>query len=244
MIFLDALTMSPFASLLVTCLISFLAGVLVARRDRTVFVKGKGNSQRTRDVVCECGTIIRGNCSAEEMARHRHSNRHKKCLIRNAVAQVVVCEEISEYRAAALSLVSSKDSVLEIGSHVGGTTKVLASVAGHLVGLDQQSDLVAQARLRLPDIRFEVGDAFDAAQVMGIAKSIEPKKFSKVFMDISGSRDLSTVVKLIDFLDKLLRPELFVVKSQMLKRLLMRSKLWIHHPARVGHAEDHEDAEV
>lgn len=144
-------------------------------------------------------------------------------------SEVLVCEEVGEYRACAQALVSADDLVLEVGSHVGGTTKVLRQACGaaNLVGLDQQADLVAQARSNLPDVRFEIGDAFDAQRVIALAKGMQPRRFTKVFIDISGSRDLPTVVRLIDILENTLRPDAMVVKSQTLKRLMMKSRLWI-----------------
>lgn len=162
---------------------------------------------------------------------HRSSSRHKKNLqALEGASEVVVCEEVGEYRAAAQQLVHSRDCVLEVGCHVGGTTKVLASAAGHLVGLDQQPSLVAQAREKLPEVQFEIGDAFDAQRVLALARAQEAKRFTKVFVDISGSRDLSTVVRLLDIYENTLKPEILVVKSQALKRLLLRSQLWVEHP--------------
>ena len=59
----------------------------------------------------------------EEIARHRVSKRHYRNMLRHSGNQVVACEEVSEYRDAVLALVGKEDIVLEVGSHVGGTTK-------------------------------------------------------------------------------------------------------------------------
>merc|ERR1712226_756507 len=126
--------------------------------------------------------------------------------------------------------------VLEVGSHVGGTTRVLAGLTKHLVGLDQQPDLVAEARKRLPEIHFEIGDAFDAPRVLALANAQPHKKFNKVFIDISGSRDLGTVVRLLDMYENTLKPDVLIVKSQTLKHLLLRSRLWVEHPDRARFA--------
>lgn len=188
--------------------------------------------------MCECGTVLPLTCTPEEIARHKTSTRHRRnLLLLGTASEVVVCEEVGEYRAAAQCLVGSDDHVLEVGCHVGGTSKVLAAVARKLVGLDQQADLVAQARARLPGIQFEIGDAFDAQRVLALAREIAPERFKKVFIDISGSRDLPTVVRLMDIYENTLRPEILVVKSQALKRLLLRSRCWIHHPAHTGESE-------
>mmetsp|Transcript_29240 Transcript_29240/g.66264 ORF Transcript_29240/g.66264 Transcript_29240/m.66264 type:complete len:242 (-) Transcript_29240:142-867(-) len=209
--------------------LGFFAGTWAAGRG------GRQQKRRRRDEVCECGAALPRACTAEEIERHKTSARHKKnLLLLSSASKVVVCEEVGEYRAAALALLKPDDYVLEVGSHVGGTTKVIASVTRHLVGLDQQSDLVAQARVNLPDIRFEICDAFDAKKVLAVANSLKPNRFTKIFVDISGSRDLATVVRLMDIYENTLRPELMVVKSQALKRLLLRSRLWINHPVNTG----------
>ncbi|CAE8592850.1 unnamed protein product [Polarella glacialis] len=220
---------------LIFAVLGFIAGLFLAeararrRREAESTERGKRNG-----VVCECGAIIQGKCTPEEIARHRMSNRHARNMLRHSAKEVVACEEVSEYRAAALALVTSSDLVLEVGSHVGGTTKFLAGVAGRVVGLDQQPELVAQARQKYPDIQFENFDAFDASKLLALAKQFEPERFSKVFIDISGSRDLSTVIRLMDIFDNTLKPDVMVVKSQLLKKMLLRSRNWIHHPAQTA----------
>merc|ERR1712226_129233 len=109
--------------------------------------------------------------------------------------------------------------------------------AKEVVGLDQQTQLVTQARINLPNIRFENADAFDAARIIKIAESMPSQRFAKIFIDISGSRDLPTVARLMDMYENTLRPDVMVVKSQTLKRLLLRSQLWINHPKCTGQYE-------
>ncbi|OLP90512.1 hypothetical protein AK812_SmicGene27877 [Symbiodinium microadriaticum] len=158
--------------------------------------------------------------------RMKGGHSPKRCKKR---CRVVACEEVSEYRAAVLALVNSNDVVLEVGSHVGGTTKVIASVAGRVVGVDQQPELVAQARQNYPEIQFENFDAFDSTKLVALAKSL-PQRITKVCIDISGSRDLATVIRLMDLIDKTINPDIMLVKSQALKKMLLRARLWIEHP--------------
>jgi len=216
--------------------LGFLAGLrlrgwssrpLGRRRDKTSLVDRLGWNES----ICECSVLLPVGTSDEDIERHRCSNRHKtNCLQLQDAPEIVVCEEVGEYRAAAQGLVKSGDYVLEVGSHVGGTTKVLACVAKHVTGIDQQAELVAQARLKLPDVHFEICDAFDAPKILEIAKKMLPNRWSKVFIDISGSRDLPTVVRLIDIYENTLRPDIIIVKSQALKRHLLKSRLWVDHP--------------
>mmetsp|Transcript_48110 Transcript_48110/g.143636 ORF Transcript_48110/g.143636 Transcript_48110/m.143636 type:complete len:242 (-) Transcript_48110:84-809(-) len=209
--------------------LGFFAGVSAARRGAL------RRPRRRRDELCECGVCLPRICTPEEIERHKTSTRHKRNLfLLSSASKVVVCEEVGEYREAAKGLVQREDYVLEVGCHVGGTTKVLAGITRRLVGLDRQADLVAQARVNLPDVQFELCDAFDAQRIVALANSIRPERFTKVFVDISGSRDLATVVRLMDIFENTLRPELLVVKSQALKRLLLRSRLWINHPVNTG----------
>mmetsp|Transcript_131105 Transcript_131105/g.327096 ORF Transcript_131105/g.327096 Transcript_131105/m.327096 type:complete len:257 (+) Transcript_131105:112-882(+) len=217
----------------------FLAGAWSARRaaarkrreGQTVHTATAGTGRRRRDELCECGVMLPKSCSPEEKLRHQASNRHKSNMLKlGNASEVIVCEEVSEYRAAAQFLVKPNDNVLEVGCHVGGTTKVLAGLCQKLIGVDQQADLVAQARIKLPEVQFEILDAFDASKVLALTRQVTPARFHKVFIDISGSRDIATVVRLMDMYENTLKPEVMVVKSQALKRLLLRSQLWIHHP--------------
>lgn len=189
-----------------------------------------GGALRIPGVVCECGAIIQGKCTPEEIERHRASNRHHRNMLRHSGKEVVACEEVSEYRDAVQALVNSEDVVLEVGSHVGGTTKVIAAVAGRVVGVDQQPELVAEAREKHPEIQFENFDAFDSAKLVALTKSLHPARFTKVFIDISGSRDLATVFRMMDLIDKIISPDAMVVKSQALKKMMLRTRLWIEHP--------------
>jgi len=204
----------------------FLAG----RRHAALEVPLPPRCARERDGLCECGVRLQ-DMSPEDVSTHRTTARHRRNLLAlGGASEVVVCEEVGEYRAAAQQLVGSDDCVLEVGCHVGGTTKVLAAAAGHLVGLDRQPSLVAQARQRLPDVQFEICDAFDAQSILALAQKQKLRRFTKVFVDISGSRDLSTVVRLLDIYENTIKPDVLVVKSQALKRLLLRSQLWVEHP--------------
>jgi len=195
-----------------------------------------------RSQLCECGVFIPAQCSAEEVVRHKISARHKKNMLALAgTSELVVCEEVGEYRAAALQLVSKQDVVLEVGCHVGATTKVIASVAKKVIGLDQKAMLVEQARVNYPQIRFEVGDAFEAQLVLSLQESVHPDRFSKVFVDISGSRDLTTVTRLLVMYESTLKPDLIILKSQAMKRLLLKGQLWVDHPLnKTGQRGDHQ----
>mmetsp|Transcript_49150 Transcript_49150/g.117085 ORF Transcript_49150/g.117085 Transcript_49150/m.117085 type:complete len:258 (-) Transcript_49150:92-865(-) len=222
--YLQSLGLATGAALL--SLTSALAGYLLGTRWSAPKI-----GKRMRDRLCECGVFIPAQCSPVEVSRHRVSARHKKNMLALAgTPELVICEEVGEYRAAALQLVNSKDVVLEIGCHVGATTKVIATKAKRVVGLDQKAMLVEQARINHPHITFEIGDAFEAQQVIRLQESVRPDSFSKIFVDISGSRELSTVIRMLVMYESTLKPELIIVKSQPMKRLFLKGLLWVDHP--------------
>lgn len=213
--------------------IGFLAGYQIrGRESKNSRVAFPAEGRRRRDNLCVCGTLLPKNCTDEDWAKHVISYRHKRNLTSlNGLPSVVVCEEVGEYRAAAHGLLDPDDHVLEIGSHVGGTTEVLVGLCKKVIGLDQQPDLVARARDRLPNVQFENANAFDAQKVIALSQSIAPERFKKVFIDISGSRDITTVVRLMSQIENTIRPDMMIVKSQALKRLCLRSQCWVHHDA-------------
>jgi len=214
--------------------LGFVAGLLASRG------WPPRKSRRRRDEICKCGAILPYSCTAEELANHKASVRHRKNMHKlNTSPQVVVCEEVGEYRSAAVGLVNAKDNILEVGCHVGGTSRsIVCARPKTYIGIDRQPDLVAQARKNLPDADFEIMDAFDAAKLLALAQTLKPPRFTKIFVDISGSREISTVVRLMSVYENALRPDVLIVKSQPLKRLLLRARLWTDHPVRIGSREE------
>ena len=69
-----------------------------------------------------------------------------------------------------------------------------------------------------------VGDAFNVGSLLALAP---PGGYDFVYVDISGSRDLPGLMKLIGSLESALRPRTIVVKSIHLKRLLIKGRLWM-----------------
>lgn len=198
----------------------------------------QGGLTKPSEGVCACGADLRGMTS-EEVKRHLLSKRHQYNSARLR-GRIVVCEAVSEYRAAAQSLVKDGDAVLEVGCHNGGTSAILSGAvgSGHYLGIDHGEVVVAEARLRLPGIRFEVCDAFDVRQLLVLAAEREqdgkaasesrpePPYFDTVFVDIGGGVQLDLLTRLLDSYTVALKPGLLVVKNHRLKFLLMRSQLW------------------
>ena len=54
-----------------------------------------------------------------------------------------------------------------------------------------------------------------------------------IFVDVNGSKPLPPLLDLCDRLETCLQPDKMVVKSNLLKRLMMKSELWINREARL-----------
>jgi len=72
-----------------------------------------------------------------------------------------------------------------------------------------------------PHIHFEQIDGFDISRVRQLGYS-----FTKVYIDISGCRDIYDVIKMVAVYEAVFRPEIIVVKSTKLKRLVSRCVVW------------------
>merc|ERR550532_3479894 len=84
----------------------FCAGAWATRQRAT------RRSRRRKDELCECGVCLPHSCTPEEIERHKTSTRHKRnLLLLSSASQVVVCEEVGEYRDAAKGLVGPEDHV-------------------------------------------------------------------------------------------------------------------------------------
>ncbi len=66
-----------------------------------------------------------------------------------------------KYGTALLDLLEPKpgERILDLGCGTGHLTAQAAATGAQVVGLDQSSTMIAQARQKYPEIRFEVGDA-------------------------------------------------------------------------------------
>ncbi|GBF93004.1 hypothetical protein Rsub_05615 [Raphidocelis subcapitata] len=126
----------------------------------------------------------------------------------------VVCASTDSYRRLARSQVTKADAVLEIGCSTGECTRLLAQHAGRVVGLDNSRQLVAEARARqsAPGVAFECADALQSPERVAALGA----GATAVFVDIGGNRDLSSLLKLLPWVQSRLRPALLVVKSEAL----------------------------
>ena len=131
---------------------------------------------------------------------------------------------VKEYRESISEWVNENDVVLEIGCEWGTTTAKLAPHCREVIGTDVSPECIERARKEHPDIRFEVLDAFDVRAALDF-----DKKFTKVYIDVSGLsgyRSLLDVISLLTMYATVLRPEAIVIKSGALKHFALHCIPW------------------
>ena len=136
------------------------------------------------------------------------------------MSRIIVTKGVIEYRQTIPRYVTKQDTVLEIGCACGTTSVRLYHQCKYFVAIDKGKAL-AVARINYPYIHFEQIDGFDISRVMNLGYD-----FSKVYIDISGCRDIYDVIKMISKYEKVFQPEVIIVKSSKLKRLVSKCILW------------------
>jgi len=136
----------------------------------------------------------------------------------------IATEGVKEYRETIPTCVNEDDVVLEIGCEWGTTTEILARHCREVIAIDVSEDCIERARQRHPDLRFELLDGFDVQAALALGK-----KFTKIYIDISGLsgyRSLLDVICLLTMYATVLRPQAIVIKSGGLKHFLRQSVAW------------------
>jgi trans-aconitate methyltransferase len=143
----------------------------------------------------------------------------------------IATRNVREYRETIPAWVDKDDVVLEIGCEWGTTTALIAPHCGEVIGVDVSPECVETARQRHPGLRFEVLDAFDVRAALHLGK-----KFTKVYIDmsgLSGYRSLLDLIALLTMYATVLRPEAIVVKSGALKQFASNCLPWRGEQARL-----------
>jgi len=134
--------------------------------------------------------------------------------------EFVITRGVAEYRRTIPQYVDAGDIVLEVGCGTGKTTEILSRHAAKVVGIDP-GEAIEKARNTYPGIQFERIDGFDIGAILSLGL-----RFTKVYIDISGNRDILDVVKITTKHAAALKPEVIVVKSSNLKRYVSRCVVW------------------
>lgn len=136
------------------------------------------------------------------------------------MCKILLTKGVSEYRSTIRNFVTSRDTVLEIGFAWGTTTNLLYRYAGKVIGIDKSSSYHA-AKRKYPYLELYQIDGFDIKAVLDLGY-----KFNKIYIDISGCRDVFSVMKMILMYKAVFQPELIVVKSSKLKKLVAECEVW------------------
>ena len=151
------------------------------------------------------------------MSHYHPRGKHKRTLI-------VATQGVKEYRATIPAYVREDDVVLEVGCEWGTTTVLLAERCKEVIGVDIGEEAIRRARVSHPELRFEVLDVWDMSGVLQLQR-----KFTKIYLDISGLSGYNTLLDLIALLtmyEATLHPEVIVVKSGALKQFAGRCRAW------------------
>lgn len=193
-------------------------GALTVAAGVAMTSKCSGLPKGNRDVAT--GTAVVGR----DLPRHFSSRGSAKRHGSAGRGELIVAENVDEYRGAIASTVRDGDTVLEIGCHEGMTTYLLDCCCGSnglVVGADKSAHWLTRAKARFPSIRFELIDCYDMGALLQLQLDIG-RAFSVIFVDVSGSRELRSLIPLVEALECALNPEMIVVKSFRLARLHRR----------------------
>jgi len=93
----------------------------------------------------------------------------------------------------------------------------MARYAARVVGVDKSENRLARARTMRAQANatYHLLDCTDVAALLRLRLP-----FTKIFIDVSGNRDAALLVTLMEQYEAAFRPQLLVVKSYKLKRLL------------------------
>jgi 2-polyprenyl-3-methyl-5-hydroxy-6-metoxy-1,4-benzoquinol methylase len=136
------------------------------------------------------------------------------------MSTIILTKGVKEYRQTIAYFVTKEDAVLEIGCAWGTTSVLLYKHAKYVVAIDKGESLIT-AKKTYPQIHFEQIDGFNVSQVRKLGFD-----FSKIYIDISGCREIYDVIKMITMYEAVFNPKIIVVKSTKLKSLISRSTVW------------------
>ena len=136
------------------------------------------------------------------------------------MSRIIITKGVKQYRQTIPYCVNKKDTVLEVGCAWGTTSNMLYQYAGCVVAIDKGASLPT-AKRTYPHIHFEQMDGFDIGRIKGLNLI-----FTKVYIDISGCREITDIVKIIRIYDAVFHPEIIVVKSSNLKYFVEKCEVW------------------
>ena len=103
---------------------------------------------------------------------------------------------VSEYRATIEKWVKSTDFILEIGCERGTTSRVIYGKCKNLIATDISRECIERAKVKNPDIRFEILDAYNIQKAMSFGV-----KFTKIYIDVSGMSGYKSILDVLALLN-------------------------------------------
>ena len=147
----------------------------------------------------------------------------------------IVCPYTTEFRQLATHLPSTA-LVLEIGCSYGKCTNVIAQQLDkpeQVIGIDTSKEAITAAAAAYPDLKFVKSDALrDPMNTILVYKELFERYNDNenlthdgrelyVFVDIGGNRELESLVALLPWIEKELKPVSIIVKSETLHGTVM-----------------------
>lgn len=138
------------------------------------------------------------------------------------MSRIIITKGVKQYRQTIPYFVSKKDIVLEVGCAWGTTSNILYQYSHYVVAIDKGASLPA-AKRTYPHIHFEQIDGFDISRIKRLNLA-----FTKIYIDISGCREITDIVKITRIYEAVFSPEIIVVKSSNLKYFVEECDVWEH----------------
>ena len=135
---------------------------------------------------------------------------------------VILTATTTDFRMASMANVTEKDIVLEIGSSFGEGTAAIARYCHRLIGFDVSEKAVAAAKTRCEAFRdrveFHIVDVFrEEKRAISILQDVDA---NVVCIDIGGNRDIFSVMRMIQWVQNIVKPFLIIVKSEEVSLIL------------------------
>ncbi len=134
--------------------------------------------------------------------------------------KIIITKGVKEYRETIQKYITNQDTVLEIGFAWGTTTKLLEQQCKHVVGIDKGESYYTAVQ-SYPELELYKIDGFNIRKVLDLGYN-----FNKIYIDISGCREINTVIDIVNMYKGTFHPELIIVKSSRLKRFVAQCELW------------------
>ncbi len=138
---------------------------------------------------------------------------------------ILVVYERDTYKETLCRLIKPGDTVIEIGPHVGVTTKAIALKAGRVIAIDksEQADDAFKSGKMPANIEFIKGDVRLFDTVEKVFKMI--KQCDVVAIDMGGGRFPDTVLKVWSIWSGVFKPRDSVIRNRGVGEFLKRAKI-------------------